>query len=75
MIKDTRAWEEWENNGPLSEPPDFQRNLNLLNAMADEARLLNRFGFTDPLEGLEVRFRLARMMNVRPDSEADRSGA
>lgn len=75
MIKNVRAWEEWESNGPLSEPPDFQRNLKLLNAMAEEARLLNRFQFQDPLEGLEVRIRLARMMNVRPGSGADRSGA
>lgn len=73
MIKDAHAWEKWENEVALGEPPDFRRNLMLLEAMYQEARTLGRFAWADPLEGLESRIQLARAINVRTPPGTDQS--
>ena len=65
MIRDAVAWRAWEEAGPLREPPDFQRNLRLLQAMYELARSLGAFPPADPLAGLETDIRMARILNVR----------
>jgi len=74
MVKDRVFWEAWEAQYIASEPPDFQRNLRLMNAMYEHARSLGVFPLKNPLEGLEDKIRMARMMNVRTDSGADIPG-
>ena len=75
MIRDVKFWEEWERENVLREPADFRRNLRLFEAMYEEARALGVIGGNPGLEGLESRFRLARVLNARTTSSGDRSGA
>ncbi len=77
MIRDGKAWTEWEAQGPLSEPADFHRNLRLVEAMYQLARTLGAFPPADPLEGIEVDIRRSRILNarVRGAAGADRSGS
>lgn len=74
MIKDVGAWTAWEEAGPLREPPDFHRNLRLLQAMYDLARSLGAFPSADPLAGLDTDIRMARTLNVRGSAGTDRPG-
>lgn len=65
MIKDPLLWQAWENEFESRVPVDFQHNLRLLEAMYPEARALGVMADPVALEGLESRFRLARVLNVR----------
>ncbi len=72
MIKDVRLWQAWENESLRNEPADLARNLALLDAMYQEACLLGAFPPVDSLEGIEVKFRIARVLNVPASSRTDR---
>lgn len=65
MIRDVQFWREWEEKGPLREPADFARNLQLYDSMYQLARSLGKFPPADPLEGLDTDIRLARILNAR----------
>ena len=73
MIKNPDLWGSWEARGPLREPADFQRNLSLLDAMYEYARLLGRFPPADPLEGLCAKVKMARVVNVCIAAGTDRA--
>jgi hypothetical protein len=75
MIKDRIFWQAWEDQTVFSQPPDFQRNLRLLDAMYEHARSLGHFAPSDPLASLEVKIRLARALNVStpPGTHSPRS--
>ncbi len=75
MIKDKALWEAWEAQVLLSQPPDFRRNMRLLESMYEHARSLGVFPVADPLAGLEMKTRLARVLNVRTASGTNRPGA
>jgi hypothetical protein len=64
MIQNAAVWEEWESQAIRSEPPDFKRNLALLEAMYEHARRLGAFPPADPLEGLDIKIRLAKVLSV-----------
>jgi hypothetical protein len=64
VIKDRRSWEEWEAEYRRKEAPDFLRNLKLVEAMYEEARSLGLFPLAHPLEGLDVKIRMARIIGV-----------
>ncbi|OFW41575.1 MAG: hypothetical protein A3J28_11695 [Acidobacteria bacterium RIFCSPLOWO2_12_FULL_60_22] len=66
MIKDVALWEAWELEYLRNEPVDFARNLALLDAMYEWARSLGVFPPADPLEGLEVKIQMARVLNHVP---------
>jgi hypothetical protein len=75
MIKDTALWQAWEDEFVRSRPPDFHRNLALVESMFEHARMLGALPRSDPLEGIEVKIRLARALNVSTTPGADHSGA
>jgi hypothetical protein len=64
MILARALWEEWEARYVASQPPDFHRNLQLLEGMYELARTLGVFPLTDPLAGLETDIRVAKVLNV-----------
>jgi hypothetical protein len=64
MIRDQKLWQEWEKEYLKKERVDFVQNLELLDAMYEEARALKLFSSRDPLEGLEIKIELARAVNV-----------
>jgi len=43
---------------------DFSQNLELLEGMYEEARSLGLFPLSDPLEGLDMKIRMARVFSV-----------
>jgi len=63
MIKDVAFWEAWELEYLRNEAVDFARNLRLLDAMYEHARLLGAFPPANPLEGIEVKIRMAQILN------------
>ena len=75
MIKDRAFWEAWEAQTILSQPADFRRNLALVESMYEHARALGAFPLADPLEGIETKIRVARVLNVPTTSGTDGSGA
>jgi hypothetical protein len=63
MVRDVAFWEKWEREYAAKQPVDFARNLRLLDAMYEHARLLGAFPPINPLEGIERKIRLARILN------------
>jgi hypothetical protein len=64
MVRDRAFWEAWEAHYIASQPPDFPRNLQLLEGMYELARTMGVFPLANPLEGLETDIRVAKALNV-----------
>lgn len=75
MIKDRAYWEAWEDRVILSQPADFNRNLALVESMYEHARKLGAFPTADPLEGIETKIWVARVVNVPTNSGTNGLGA
>ena len=73
MIKDRSRCERCESEMRRREVPDYMQNLRLLEALYEEARFLGHFSLSDPLEGLDVKIRIARVINVSTAPGEDRS--
>lgn len=65
MIKHPELVEAFENSLVRAAPADFFQNLKIVEALYREACLLGVFPLKDPLEGIEVDLRLAKVLNVR----------
>ncbi|OGW83790.1 MAG: hypothetical protein A3C47_04800 [Omnitrophica bacterium RIFCSPHIGHO2_02_FULL_51_18] len=59
-----KAWQKWEKSFLRNEPPDYVRNSRLMESMYQEARSMGVFSKLDPLEGLDVKIRTAKILNV-----------
>jgi hypothetical protein len=67
MMKDAKGFEEWENQLIASEPVDYLSNLRTIDEMVELARGLGVWPASDPLEGIEVDLKVARVINgLRP---------
>ena len=75
MIKDVALWEAWEADFTRRAPVDFERNMAIMEALYTHAVALNAWGRRAPLDGLESRFELARILNVRRASRETGPGA
>lgn len=75
MIKDKALWEDWEARGPLRQPADFWKSLRLFEAMYAHARSLGVFPPSEPLEGLETKIAMAKVVNVCTAARGDRPRA
>lgn len=65
MITNPSLWEAWETEFIRRTPVDFTRNLAVMEALREHAALLGVWGKRAPLDGLESRLELARILNVR----------
>ncbi|MBI4468180.1 MAG: hypothetical protein HY650_02550 [Acidobacteria bacterium] len=65
MIKDADLLNEFEKSQIRGEPPDFRQNLIIYEALFREATAMGIFPLKDPLDGIDVDIRLARVLNVR----------
>jgi hypothetical protein len=63
MIKDARLLSEFNDDLIKKERLDYAMALRILEAMWDEGRKLGVVPLKDPLEGIEVDIRIARMLN------------
>lgn len=75
VITNRHIWEEWQNEFYRREPPRFETNMRLMEAMLEEAVELGVLPSREPLEGVETKIRLARVLNVSGTSRKTGSGA
>jgi hypothetical protein len=61
MIPDYAKFREFERRLVASEPADFDANLRMVDEMYRYARELGKFSGSDPLEGVEVNIRVAKV--------------
>lgn len=66
MIINRAEVEKFEKERTRTEKADVQKNLAILNALYDEAVALGVFPAKDPLEGLDVVLKIARVVNHVP---------
>ncbi|HIJ65423.1 MAG TPA: hypothetical protein HPP77_05670 [Candidatus Hydrogenedentes bacterium] len=74
MIRNKDAWKKWEDKYTADTPVDFRSNLRLAEAMYDQARAFGVFPLADPLDGLDVCIKLAKVINVPIPSRKRRAG-
>jgi len=65
MIRNPELWRAWQDEQIRREPVDFQKNLRIANAMLKQARAMGAIPLKDPLEGLDVKIRVAKVLNAR----------
>jgi len=63
MIKNSAALQRFERELARKEKADVARNIRLMEAMLKEAVALGVFPPQDPLSGIEVDIRIARVVN------------
>ena len=73
MIRNRKLWEKWESEYRRKEAVDFLQNLRLLEGLYEEARCLGVLPLRDPWEGLEVKIRIAKAINVPAASRENRT--
>jgi hypothetical protein len=63
MIKNCEALLTFENDLIRESKPDILKNFRLVDAMYDEAVALGIFPLKDPLDGLEIDIKIAKVVN------------
>jgi hypothetical protein len=63
VITNRERFEQFERELIRSRKADYQENLKIFEALYREAVLLGVLPLKDPLEGLEVDIRMARVLN------------
>ena len=63
MVKDGKLLAEFEKAYTASEKPDYFEALKLFEGMWKEGLLLGVLPLKDPLEGIEVDLRIAKILN------------
>ena len=66
MIKNSSRLKEFEDKYTRRNKPDLLRNLRLLDSLYKEARALSVFPLRDPLSGLEIDIKIAKVINSVP---------
>ncbi|HCZ06042.1 MAG TPA: hypothetical protein DHV12_02720 [Thermotogae bacterium] len=73
MIKDRKLLEAFERKFQAEDRIDLETKYKILDALYREAVHLGVFPLKDPLEGIEVDIRVAKVINaVRESAEKDR---
>ena len=63
MIKNTKKLQAFEAARIRAEKVDVEQNLRILDALFEEARMLGVLPPKDPLEGIDVKIRMAHVFN------------
>ncbi|MFP3870624.1 MAG: hypothetical protein ACLFVT_07080 [Syntrophobacteria bacterium] len=63
MIRDQELWKRFEAKLSREKPASLEENLRIVEALYQEARGLGVFPSSDPLEGIEVDIKVARVVN------------
>jgi hypothetical protein len=66
MKKNSSRLREFEDNIIRLNKPDLLRSLRLLDSLYKEARALSVFPLQDPLSGLEIDIKIAKVINSVP---------
>ncbi len=62
MVKNSKLLQQFERS-LKKEKPDYQKNMEIFEGMYKEAVYLNAIPLKDPLDGLEVDIKIARVSN------------
>ena len=68
MITNRSEVEEFEKELLRKEKVDFTKNISIVNAMYNEAVALGVIPMKNPLDGLEVDIKIARVVNNVPEA-------
>lgn len=68
MIKDLDTWKKWEMEFKQKERLDIYQKFKIFDALYEEAKMLGKFPPDNPLDGIERKIRMARILN---DTEID----
>jgi hypothetical protein len=71
MLKRNSLLAAFEKEQMQNSKPDFFRNLRIFEALYEEAKQLGVFPLQDPLEGIEVDIRLAKVLNAPKMAKKD----
>ena len=63
MIKNPDKFQKFENDLIRKEKVDIQRNFQIYEAMYKEAVALGALPLKDPLEGIETKIKIAKVIN------------
>lgn len=63
MVKNAKKLQAFEASRVMAEKVDVEQNLRILDALYEEAVMLGALPPKDPLEGLEVKIRIAKTVN------------
>jgi hypothetical protein len=75
MIINSHVWDRWQDEFYRREPPRFETNMRLMEAMFEEAVEFGVLPSREPLEDIETKIRLARVLNVSGTSRKAGPGA
>lgn len=76
MLQRSPLLDEFEREHSRRTPPDYLRNLRIYEAMYEQAKAFGVLPPKDPLEGIEVKIRLAYALNhVRASTDETGTGA
>ncbi|MBX6423241.1 hypothetical protein [Thermosulfurimonas sp. F29] len=74
MIKNIRKWREFERRWEAEQPVDYRANYRIFMELMEMARKMGVWPPSDPLEGLEVDIKVARLLNRFRYESSSRSG-
>jgi hypothetical protein len=63
LVKDRKAWEEFENMLCENTKADYHSNLKIFEELLTYAKMMGKFPPEDPLEGIETDIRIAKILN------------
>lgn len=63
MIKNSKLLQQFERSFKKNEKPDYQKNMGIFEGMYREAVYLNVIPTRDPLDGIQVDIKIARVIN------------
>jgi hypothetical protein len=66
MVKNGSRLKKFEDNYARKDKPDILHNLQLLDQLYKEAKALSVFPLQEPLSGLEVDIKIAKVINSVP---------
>ncbi len=73
MVKNPQKLQAFEAARAMAEKVDVEQNLRILDALYEEAVMLGALPPKDPLEGIEVKIRIAKAVNcVQRSDQKDR---
>jgi hypothetical protein len=70
MVKNNSRLKQFEDNYIRQNKSDILNNLQLLDSLYEEARALSAFPLREPLEGLEIDIKIAKVINSVPIEES-----
>jgi hypothetical protein len=69
VVKNTKKLQAFEAARIRAEKVDVEQNLRILDALYEEALMLGALPPKDPLEGIEVKIRIAKAVNCVQGSD------